>query len=465
MTTKLYLLGISLLTLPFAVQGQNYNGEDGGDYGTGSNWNNGVVPSAADNINVFGPGGPVVSSTGHAGTNLFLRGSSPASRLTVASGGEIIIGSYRIGFNSAGTAELIVSGGNLTATNDIYVGQSIGTGGSRLRITDGSINVTTHIRVGFSDIAHFEMLGGTVTGANIFVAQGAGSGGSLMEIEGGTLNISNGLVIGFEDEGTLRIRGNGASINLGNLNFGRNGNAVLEMQLSSEGTVSPIITGSLNLGNPVSRTLRVIGSAVANTDALSGVELFRATGQNAETGQANTFTNDQIAILNESLELVGLPEGYSLALAEEGTTIVLTKGGEITPTYAGYTIEPVDHINTENLAGWLYIGAQPWLFSYRLGTWLYGPESSFSAAGAWLFALRPQGEADDGIRASGDASAWAGYLVREEKFIDSGAFMGTILITHEPWLFSYRLNSWIYGMESTFNSTGAWAFYPQLVSQ
>jgi len=56
---------------------------------------------------------------------------------------------------------------------------------------------------------------------------------------------------------------------------------------------------------------------------------------------------------------------------------------------------------------------------------------------------------------------WGGYLVETDgtsKWIQTGDWMGTLEVTHEPWLYSYKLNHWVWMPEPADDATGAWVY-------
>jgi len=54
-------------------------------------------------------------------------------------------------------------------------------------------------------------------------------------------------------------------------------------------------------------------------------------------------------------------------------------------TYAGYPVMDGSYIVTGDFLGTLDVTEAPWLYSYRLGKWIYLPEELVQTAGAWLY--------------------------------------------------------------------------------
>lgn len=387
---KKYILATPLLSLLFAFSTEaqvtlNWVGSTDTDWATAANWNQqgtdpvvNAVPTAADIANIYdrtsqSGNQPVVSTSGQAAKNLWIRASSmtvSAGDLTVGTAG----GDLRLGAFAAGSANLFVNGGTLTSNGLFYIAQGIDTGGSKLTLNDGLVDINSDLRigsgatgvtnaagvvevnggtldtqtdiylgqgagstgslltlntggsvivgnslrVGYAEAGDLVANGGSLTSGAIFVAQLAGSAGSTMTLSGGTLSTTGNLHLGYAGAATMRIEGSGATITLGNFfEFGRNGAPTLEFILATDGTVSPIVT-KLSLGQlaeGLSRTLTVDASNVPDPQSISGVVLFRAPTESA-------FGQSQVDTLNSNLSLVNL-SGFSLALANGNTEIVL----------------------------------------------------------------------------------------------------------------------------------------------
>lgn len=58
--------------------------------------------------------------------------------------------------------------------------------------------------------------------------------------------------------------------------------------------------------------------------------------------------------------------------------------------------------------------------------------------------------------------SWAGYPIEEDGVtVDTGAFMGVLDILHEPWVWSYSLEAYIYLPEANVADAGAWSYVPR----
>lgn len=398
--TQIFALIATLSTL--TAQADNYTGAEGGDWASASNWSGGVVPTSATNVNITTPG-PLLNTSGQACNILFLNGATPSSTLTIATGGDLTTSSTRVGIGTDGKGELFLNGGSLTSTQIGYVAQN-NTGGSKITVNSGNLQYGDTLRLGFDQAGYLEINGGTVTIAkDIYVSQKAGSGGSTIVLNGGTLQAGSHLRIGYLEaghlevsggtlqttgettrldfgSGSVRILGQGATMHIQNaFRFGLLGDSLLEYVLTADGKTSPLHVGSLDLTATVNRTVRIDGSRLANADSLGSIVLLHAT--------VTPFTVDQVAALNASLNLVGLPGSYSLALANDGADIVL-QSESAQPTWGGYPIVNNDFIDTGDYLGLLYVSADPFIYSFLLNNWFFVDEASFAAGSTWIFFFR-----------------------------------------------------------------------------
>jgi len=55
---------------------------------------------------------------------------------------------------------------------------------------------------------------------------------------------------------------------------------------------------------------------------------------------------------------------------------------------------------------------------------------------------------------------WAGYPVRPDLYVDTGAWIGWLYVGSEPWVYSVTLGKYIYVPESSVTAGGGWAFVP-----
>ncbi len=157
---------------------------------------------------------------------------------------ELVVG------RESGTGILNVNGGTITTSGNgnMYVGRRNGTG--TLNQTDGTIVVNREFGVGTRDdnkigTGTYNLSGGSLSAANdIFVGKEQGSSGT-MALTGGTMTTSDKLKIGH-NQATGVLTQSGGTINVQNeVYIGNENNA------SSVGTYTLSGTGVLNVGNEV----------------------------------------------------------------------------------------------------------------------------------------------------------------------------------------------------------------------
>ncbi len=140
----------------------------------------------------------------------------------------------------------------------------------------------------------------------------------------------------------------------------------------------------------------------------------------------------------------------------DNITVDGTPLGDAPPqAYAyGYPVEN-DRIETGAFLGALNVESRPWLYSYRLQTWVFvhGLDVNLTRVpGIWLYALN-QSPAD-GAGDSGDGVVRYGYPATDD-IVETGAFLGHLHVAHAPWVYSYRLSTWIYLPDPEADLAGA----------
>ena len=167
---------------------------------------------------------------------------SGTGALTVSN--EVVVG------RESGTGVLNVNGGTLTTegNGNMYIGRRNGTG--TLNQTDGVVNVNREFGVGTRDdnkigTGTYNLSGGSLSASNnIFIGKEQGSSGT-MDMTGGTMSTSDKLQIGH-NQATGVLTQSGGTINVQNeVYIGNENNA------SSVGTYTLSGTGVLNVGNEV----------------------------------------------------------------------------------------------------------------------------------------------------------------------------------------------------------------------
>jgi len=193
MCKKVFCL-VCLFALIFvgSALGTNWNGSAGnGLWKTGSNWDGGVAPTAADNATFYyNPGQAVVIDDGTAGTCATLEGlgwygNTNQGTLTVQSNGSLTAGTG-ITLGQGGPAALIVDGGTVTAAGSgvfVYVGHD--SAGVLQVKNDGKITVETLYVTVAGGSGHVQLDSGLLTVNNWMSMNAFGT----MDITGGKMVI------------------------------------------------------------------------------------------------------------------------------------------------------------------------------------------------------------------------------------------------------------------------------------
>ena len=193
---------------------------------------------------------------------------SGTGALTVSN--EVVVG------RESGTGILNVNGGTITTSGNgnMYIGRRNGTG--TLNQSNGVIVVNKEFGVGTRDdnkigTGTYNLSGGSLTASNnIFIGKEQGSSGTL-NMTGGTMSTSDKLQIGHNQATGLVIQ-SGGTVNVQNeVYIGNENNA------SSVGTYTLSGTGALNVGNEVivgrdngTGTLNLNGGTVTTTKISGG---------------------------------------------------------------------------------------------------------------------------------------------------------------------------------------------------
>ena len=244
-----------------------------GDWNSGENWSDGLVPSSSNNAFVDN-GGTVnvpegVSGTastlylGYKGTgSLSLTGGSlktangcylgynPGSSGTATiTSGTWNAGCFYVGNSGAGT--LNINGGLVSSTNS-STSSCIGVGATgTVTVTSGTWNAGT-VYVGNQGAGTLNIDGGLVSSTYSSIGKGGPSG--TVTVTSGTWNAGN-LTVGDSKKGTLTIGGSGV-VNIGN------GTGTLSLSAST-GSV-----GTLNMGDGTSvGTLNATSISIGNGNA------------------------------------------------------------------------------------------------------------------------------------------------------------------------------------------------------
>lgn len=64
----------------------------------------------------------------------------------------------------------------------------------------------------------------------------------------------------------------------------------------------------------------------------------------------------------------------------------------------------------------------------------------------------------DDFAGSPDPVFWNGFAVSFDGWVDTGSWMGQLNVAHDPWVYSTRLNNWLYMPEDSVQAEGGWSF-------
>ena len=224
--------------------------------------------------------GTVVQSAGTiiANNELYIgnENAGASGTYTLSGTGALTVSNEVVVGRESGTGVLNVNGGTLTTegNGNMYIGRRNGTG--TLNQTDGVVNVNREFGVGTRDdnkigTGTYNLSGGSLSAANnIFIGKELGASGT-MDMTGGTMSTSDKLQIGH-NQATGVLNQSGGTVNVQNeVYIGNENNA------SSVGTYTLSGTGALNVGNEVivgrdngTGTLNLNGGTVTATKISGG---------------------------------------------------------------------------------------------------------------------------------------------------------------------------------------------------
>jgi autotransporter-associated beta strand protein/T5SS/PEP-CTERM-associated repeat protein len=230
----------------------------GREGGTGAlNMSGGTITKTGDEKFLVGHNngtGTVVQSGGTitANNELYIgnENAGASGTYTLSGTGALTVSNEVVVGRESGTGTLNVNGGTITTAGNgnMYIGRRNGTG--TLNQSNGVIVVNREFGVGTRDdnkigTGTYNLSGGSLSAANnIFIGKEQGSSGTL-NMTGGTMTTSDKLQIGHNQSTGLVIQ-SGGTLNVQNeVYIGNENNA------SSVGTYTLSGTGALNVGNEV----------------------------------------------------------------------------------------------------------------------------------------------------------------------------------------------------------------------
>lgn len=306
----------------------------GKNNGTGTlNMSGGTLTKTGDRQTFVGDGGTgtVAQSGGSISINsgeLYIgNGNTNASgTYTLGGTGALTVSNEVVVGRESGTGVLNVDGGTITTggNGNMYIGRRNGTG--TLNQSNGVIIVNKEFGVGTRDenkigTGTYNLSGGSLSAANnIFIGKEQGSSGT-MDMTGGTMSTSDKLQIGH-NQATGVLTQSGGTINVQNEVY--IGNASTN---TSVGTYTLSGTGVLNVGNEVS-VGRDNGTGTFNLDGGT----VNATKISGGTGSATVNFNG--GVLKAKRDEANLVENLDTANVDSGGIKIDSNGFNVATSQA-----------------------------------------------------------------------------------------------------------------------------------
>jgi T5SS/PEP-CTERM-associated repeat protein len=316
---------LGVLSLPAYAQ-TSWTGATSTDWFTGTNWNTGVVPTAADLVilNTITPN-PTFVSGAAAVANILFVAQTGTGALTIINGTMNITGAdIGEGVGSQGTARVTGVGSTWTNSNLLSVGTN-GTG--TLTIENGGVVSNVNGFVGFATGSQGAV---TVTGAGStwtnsgFLSVGNGGTGTLTVASGGVVSSANGGFIGSitGSQGAVTVTGAGSAwTNGGLLSVGNDGTGALAV-----GNGGVVTSGLLTVGQSGTGTVTIGNGGVVSSGLLTVGEF--GTGTLTIENGGNLITSIPGADIGNSVGSQGMVTvtGAGSAWTNSGLLSVGTNG-------------------------------------------------------------------------------------------------------------------------------------------
>ena len=319
----------------------------GRESGTGAlNMTGGTITKTGDEKMIVGHNngtGTVVQSGGTISVNneLYIgnENASASGTYSLSGTGALNVSNEVVVGRESGTGILNVNGGTITTSGNgnMYIGRRNGTG--TLNQSNGVIIVNKEFGVGTRDdnkigTGTYNLSGGSLSAANnIFIGKEQGSSGTMI-MSGGTMSTSDKLQIGH-NQATGVLTQSGGTVTVQNEVFIGN-----ENNASSVGTYTLSGTGALNVGNEVivgrdngTGTLNLNGGTVTATKISGGngsaTVNFNGGVLKAKRDEANLIENlDTANVQSGGIKIDS--NGFNVA-----TSQVLTGTGGLEKSGAG----------------------------------------------------------------------------------------------------------------------------------
>jgi hypothetical protein len=230
-----------------------------------------------------------------------------------------------------------------------------------------------------------------------------------------------------------------------------------------------------------------IGGSTGTIDidtTTSGTMTFAMTSPNgALTGTANYTVVDENTIDVEAFDLTDPSGTYGFApmtlvmmgssyygvmmsttanLPDDYDSLMYTLriGASDADTWGGYSVTTNPDGSrwadaTGDWYGYLNIDNDPFLYSFEMDVWMFMPEPSAGANGAWGYIFKKG--------AASPVAGWGGYPITVaadgNNWVDgTGNWYGWIMVQNAPVLYSLSADIWMFMNEPAGDANGAWAY-------
>jgi autotransporter-associated beta strand protein len=283
----------------------NENASASGTYtlsGTGAlNVANEVVVGRESGTGILNVDGGTITTTGNG--NMYIGRRNGTGTLNQTAGLISVIKEFGVGTrddNKIGTGTYNLSGGSLTAANNIFVGKELGSSGT-LNMTGGILGTSDKLQIGHNQSTGMvSQSGGTVNVQNeVYIGNenSAASIGTYTLSGTGVLNVGNEVIVG-RDNGTGTFNLDGGTVNATKISGG-SGSATVNFNggvLNAKRDEANIIE-NLDTANVQGGGVKINsnGFNVATSQVLSGTGGFEKSGAGQLTLRgANTYTGATI---------------------------------------------------------------------------------------------------------------------------------------------------------------------------
>ena len=293
---------------------------------------NEVVVGRESGTGILNVNGGTITTSGNG--NMYIGRRNGTGTLNQSNGVVIVNKEFGVGTrddNKIGTGTYNLSGGSLTASNNIFIGKELGSSGT-LNMTGGTMSTSDKLQIGHNQATGLVIQsGGTVNVQNeVYIGNenNASSVGTYTLSGTGALNVGNEVIVG-RDNGTGTLNLNGGTVTTTKISGG-NGSATVNFNggvLKAKRDEANLIE-NLDTANVQSNGLKINsnGFNVATSQALTGTGGLEKLGAgNLTLNGAQTYTGPTLVsagtltlALNSSItSAVTVANGA--ALAGEGT--------------------------------------------------------------------------------------------------------------------------------------------------